>query len=91
MSPRRPPKRPTTARPIREVRAEEFAGGEYVVRPMSGAATTKSYRCPGCDHEIVPGTPHVVVWPADHPGGAEDRRHWHSPCWRARDRRRPNR
>jgi hypothetical protein len=76
---------------VAETRAEDYAGGEYVVRPISGQATTKSYRCPGCDHEIVPGTPHVVVWPAERPGGAEDRRHWHTPCWRARERRRPKR
>ena len=29
------------------------------------ARATKSYRCPGCDHEIRSGTAHVVVWPAD--------------------------
>jgi hypothetical protein len=50
---------------------------------MTGAATTKVYRCPGCDHEIALGTPHIVAWPADR---VEDRRHWHTPCW-ARQRR----
>ena len=58
-------------------------GLDYCVRPMTGAATTKLYRCPGCDHHIALGTPHVVVWPA---GQLADRRHWHSPCW-ARQRR----
>ena len=29
------------------------------------ARATKTYRCPGCDHEISPAQPHVVVWPAD--------------------------
>ncbi|MFL6241325.1 MAG: hypothetical protein ACJ735_17720 [Actinomycetes bacterium] len=72
-------------------RVEEWSGGEYVVRPITGSASTKTYRCPGCDHEIRPATPHVVVWPADHPAGADDRRHWHTACWRARDRRPPRR
>lgn len=59
--------------------------GAWVVRRLSGAGSTKPYRCPGCDHEIAPGVPHVVVWPAD--GGPDDRRHWHTPCWNARLRR----
>ncbi len=33
---------------------------------------------------------HVVAWPADGRGDLSDRRHWHSGCWRARDRRGPN-
>jgi hypothetical protein len=52
--------------------------GDWAVRRMTGAATTKVYRCPGCDHEIVLGTPHIVAWPSDR---VEDRRHWHTPCW----------
>lgn len=51
---------------------------EFVVRPVAGQHATKEYRCPGCDHEIKPRTPHVVVWP-EH--DVEDRRHWHTPCW----------
>ncbi|WP_374215982.1 hypothetical protein [Frankia sp. AiPs1] len=57
--------------------------GEWVVRPVTGAATAKVYRCPGCDHEINPGTAHLVVWP---PERVEDRRHWHRPCWDRRCR-----
>jgi hypothetical protein len=53
--------------------------GEWVVRPVAGANAAKEYRCPGCDHEIKPGTPHVVAWPAE---DADERRHWHTPCWR---------
>jgi hypothetical protein len=56
-------------------------GDDWVVRPVAGARATKVYRCPGCDHEIVAGTPHVVVWRED---DVEDRRHWHTPCWRRR-------
>ena len=32
---------------------------------VPGAASAKAYRCPGCDQEIVPGTPHIVASPAD--------------------------
>jgi hypothetical protein len=65
---------------------EEWRGEDYVVRRITGSASTKAYRCPGCDQEIRPATPHVVAWPAAH-AAAEDRRHWHAACWRARDRR----
>jgi hypothetical protein len=68
-------------------RIEEGPDGDWIVRPAAGA--DKAYRCPGCDQEIRPGTAHVVVWPADERGDLTDRRHWHSGCWRARDRRAP--
>lgn len=64
---------------------ESWPDGEWVVRRITGSASTKPYRCPGCDQEIRPATPHVVAWPE---GQLDDRRHWHSACWRARDRRR---
>ena len=56
----------------------------WVVRPVTGQAATKDYRCPGCQHAIPAGQPHVVVWPADYIAGdgAELRRHWHTACWR---------
>ena len=65
---------------------EVWLGEEYLVRRLTGAAATKPYRCPGCDQEIRAGIPHLVVWPA-HDAAADHRRHWHTPCWRARDRR----
>lgn len=65
-------------------RVEEWPDGDWVVRPVTGAATRKTYRCPGCEQEIRVATPHLVAWPV---GTLEDRRHWHPPCWRARDRR----
>jgi hypothetical protein len=68
---------------------EVHPDGDWIVQRISGAGATKSYRCPGCDHEIAPGTPHVVAYRDDDPKGAEYRRHWHSPCWAARDRRAP--
>ena len=39
--------------------------------------------------EIRPGIAHIVAWPADERGDESDRRHWHTGCWRARDRRGP--
>ena len=84
-----------------------MAGGDertddgWVVRRVTGSASTRAYRGPGCDHEIRPATPHVVAWPdlggGDDPGtggsgedpGLADRRHWHSACWNARRRRGP--
>ncbi|MDI2128221.1 ATP/GTP-binding protein [Yinghuangia seranimata] len=62
--------------------------GEWIVRPVSGAAAVKTYRCPGCDHEIPAGVPHVVAWRADGVGSVEDRRHWHRACWNNRGNRR---
>jgi len=50
----------------------------FSVRTVS-AGPGKTYRCPGCQQEIRAGTPHLVVIPA---GRVEDRRHWHTPCWR---------
>jgi hypothetical protein len=63
-------------------------GAEWVVRRITGSSSTKTYRCPGCDQEIRPVTPHVVAWPVD---AVDERRHWHTPCWRARHRRAPTR
>ncbi len=65
---------------------QEWPDGSWVVRHVPGSAAAKTYRCPGCDQEIRPGTAHVVVWPEQTPGLAE-RRHWHNACWRRRPRR----
>jgi hypothetical protein len=76
-------------------RRESSPDGEWFVRAVSGLAAAKTYRCPGCDHEVRPGVPHVVAWPADGPRSDDvaltDRRHWHTPCWRSRGTRRPAR
>jgi hypothetical protein len=95
MSPRKrkPSKhtRPVSDRPltgghqVRETRAD----GEWIVRRVSGSASSKAYRCPGCDQQILPATPHVVVWPENPSllaalGGGQsldERRHWHTACW----------
>lgn len=70
--------------------------GSWYVRSVTAAAAAKQYRCPGCDHEIAPGVAHVVAWPVEERGDlawgdgrVADRRHWHTPCWNARARRRP--
>ncbi|MFP5346560.1 MAG: hypothetical protein ACLGIA_06000 [Actinomycetes bacterium] len=77
----------------RGARRESGDDGEWLVREVTGASATKTYRCPGCDHEILPGRPHLVAWPAESLLGADsaarERRHWHMACWRARTRRRP--
>jgi hypothetical protein len=102
--PRRRPRggsRPSGRERVRRTEAvEEAADGDWVVRSVMGAAASglKTYRCPGCDQEIRPATPHVVTWPAyarnsdfdpwDTQSAADLRRHWHTTCWRARSRRR---
>ena len=65
---------------------EDWPDGSWVVRQVPGSADAKTYRCPGCDQEIRPGTAHLVVWSDDTRGLAE-RRHWHNACWRRRPRR----
>jgi len=65
--------------------------GQWLLRNIPVTGAVKTYRCPGCDHEIGPGVAHVVAWPADERGDLADRRHWHTACWNSRDRRRPRR
>jgi hypothetical protein len=78
------------ARPLTTVgeRREDWRGEEYVIRGVTALGAAKAYRCPGCDQEIRTGLPHLVVWPACD-AAASDRRHWHSTCWAARERRAP--
>lgn len=72
------------------VRRERGTDGEWNVRTVRGSE--KSYVCPGCRQVLPPGVEHVVAWSADGLLGPvaalEDRRHWHTSCWHARDRRR---
>ena len=66
---------PLPARP--RLAAPEWAlVGWADVRAVTG---DKVYRCPGCDHEIRRGVSHLVVVPNDDP---DERRHWHTECWR---------
>jgi hypothetical protein len=55
------------------------------VRRVQPYQAEKTYRCPGCDHEIPPGTGHVVVVPR---AAVDERRHWHRSCWERADRQR---
>jgi len=89
VSPRkiRRPRPAAPAAPLGPERIEEWPDGDWVVRPVPGAAATKPYRCPGCDQEIYPGTAHLVVWPTH--AGVTSRRHWHTACWQRRLQRRP--
>ncbi|MFC5286280.1 hypothetical protein ACFPM7_04395 [Actinokineospora guangxiensis] len=73
---------------LADQRRESGGDGEWLVRTVPGTQAVKTYRCPGCDHEIRPGVAHLVVWSAEEGGSVADRRHWHSGCWSARSRRR---
>ncbi|HVU61193.1 MAG TPA: hypothetical protein VG899_08745 [Mycobacteriales bacterium] len=88
MSPRKSRRRDETPPPLRTggwAVAESHPDGEWMVRPISADAAVKEYRCPGCQQEVRPGLAHIVAW---RPGEESHRRHWHTPCWRARARRR---
>jgi hypothetical protein len=58
--------------------------GGVEVRHVQPYQAEKSYRCPGCDHEIRPGEGHKVVIPLAAP---HERRHWHAGCWHGEQRR----
>ncbi|HKX67860.1 MAG TPA: hypothetical protein VJN29_11595 [Intrasporangium sp.] len=68
-------------------REDSYRGMRWTVRAVTGASATRPYLCPGCQQDIEPGVPHVVVWPAEGIGGVDDRRHWHTGCWARRDAR----
>lgn len=53
----------------------------FEVRTVGG---DKPYRCPGCDHVVRAGLQHLVVVPQSAP---DERRHWHTACWRSELRR----
>lgn len=65
-----------------------YRDDEVEVRSIQPYQATKTYLCPGCNHDIPPGTGHVVVVPHE---AADLRRHWHRSCWGQRHRRRPGR
>ncbi|OBI88168.1 hypothetical protein [Mycobacterium asiaticum] len=89
---RKPPPRTSSPSPPLLRRVETGPDGyEYEVRPVAAARAVKTYRCPGCDHEIRSGVAHLVVWRAESPGSIDDRRHWHTPCWTNRANRGPTR
>ncbi|GIU87259.1 MAG: hypothetical protein KatS3mg009_1774 [Acidimicrobiia bacterium] len=63
-------------------------GDAVDVRHVQPYQAAKSYRCPGCDHEIRPGEGHEVVVPRADPAA---RRHWHTGCWHRATRARRGR
>jgi hypothetical protein len=72
---------------VQKARMPQSAPPVWAVVPgfdVRRLAVDKPYRCPGCDHEIRPGVWHLVVVPQEEP---DDRRHWHTECWRRELRR----
>lgn len=57
-------------------------GVEYTVQQISSGQ--KIYTCPGCLQPIPVGAAHVVAWTEEYfyARGVEERRHWHTECWR---------
>ena len=64
----------------------DHEGSDVQLRRISPSQARKPYLCPGCQQEIPTGTAHLVVVPREAP---DLRRHWHTPCWQLRHRRRP--
>ncbi len=88
MARRRPSKHTRPPRPLLSggyQRREARRGATFIVRDVPEHRSTKTYVCPGCRHDIPPGTAHIVAWPESAPYGAdlglEARRHWHKHCW----------
>jgi len=72
---------------VEPARVPQSAGPEWALAPgfdVRRVSSDKPYRCPGCDHEIRAGVWHFVVVPLDQP---DQRRHWHTECWRSELRR----
>jgi hypothetical protein len=94
---RNPPRRQRPLPPLPASRRVEIGpdGYDYDVKAVAASRALKTYRCPGCDHEIKPSTSHLVVWPAFEgtagEAAVEDRRHWHTSCWSHRANRGPTR
>lgn len=88
MTRRRPSKHLREPRPLLAggyQRSETRRGVTYIVRDVPAHRSTKTYTCPGCQHDIAPGIAHIVAWPQVAPAGSqtglEARRHWHQHCW----------
>jgi hypothetical protein len=66
-----------------------YAGQSWAVRQVRPNDSGRDYLCPGCQQQVSAATAHTVVWPAASMQEVENRRHWHTVCWSARERRRP--
>ncbi|MGH9306096.1 MAG: hypothetical protein ACRD0I_04330 [Acidimicrobiales bacterium] len=67
---------------------DPITGLDVEVHRLAPYQATKTYLCPGCNHEIAPGIGHLVVVPRE---AIDLRRHWHLACWEHRGSRRPGR
>jgi hypothetical protein len=79
--PRRREERPAEPDPVPLVARlvdDPRSGGLAEIRRIQPFQARKTYLCPGCNNEILPGTGHVVVVPLNDPPA---RRHWHTPCF----------
>lgn len=88
---KRPSKHLRAPRPLSTAgfaRLESKTDGDYMVQSMGSDAAAKPYSCPGCNQQITPGTAHLVAWPRvpsiGATAGVDERRHWHTGCWRRR-------
>jgi len=67
-------------------RVEDKSDGSWHVRLVTGSASAKTYRCPGCSQLIARATPHAVTWPVEKSllsdAAIDERRHWHTACWK---------
>ena len=76
------PKDGTSFYGTQETEGPRWSFGEtYLFRRIGAAAARKFYLCPGCNQNIPPVVEHIVAWPKEYGGGADDRRHWHRGCW----------
>lgn len=71
---------------MQEVR---WAGQVFAHRQVRGNDSGRSFVCPGCQQQVGAHQPHTVAWPVGGMQEIENRRHWHTVCWNARERRRP--
>lgn len=69
-------------------KVQRRSDGEWFVQSVAADAAVKTYRCPGCQVQISPGTAHCVVWSRIASIGSaaavDERRHWHNSCWQRR-------
>lgn len=68
-------------------RQVETADGTWSVQKVRGNDSGRMYVCPGCHQELPASLDHVVAWRVGEPWGAdgvENRRHWHTGCFRRR-------
>ncbi|MFK5633222.1 MULTISPECIES: hypothetical protein [unclassified Ornithinimicrobium] len=78
---------PAAREPV--VTETRYAGQVWGVRTVRPNDSGRVYRCPGCQGEVGADVAHTVAWPVESMQQVDNRRHWHTVCWSARERRRP--